>query len=128
MDRDLAPAYRTIRDTLEAELDALGFRLDADTYHYSSFGSAQAEYHRRGLRLRLTWDGKDRWAWVVYAAQPTSAFPDPRSYRDLDSGECGRSAFGPSLTSEAEVVGRARELVERIRSVAAGKNPRRRAV
>ena len=128
MDRELDPVYRTIRDALEPELTAQGFRLASERHDYAAFGSAQTEYYRRGLRLRLTWDGKERWAWVTYAPQPTSAFPRPDTYRDLDAGRSGLPAIVPSLRTPVEAVARAADLIQGLHTVLAQLTSNGRAV
>jgi hypothetical protein len=119
MDRQLAPVFRTIRDALEVELAANGFRLASETLHYELFGSGSAEYTRRGMRVQLTYDGKDRWAWVTYAAQPTGAFPHPTTYRDLDADQPDTPTYAPSLGTTEQAAERAAQLIARLRAVLA---------
>jgi ribosomal protein S18 acetylase RimI-like enzyme len=38
----------------------LGFELAVEHHDYLTFGAAHAEFRRRGLHLRLVWDGKER--------------------------------------------------------------------
>ncbi len=119
MNRQLAPVFQSIRDALEAELLTHGFHLASETIHYDAFGSGSAEYARRGMRVELTYDGKDRWAWVTYAAQPTPAFLDPMTYRDLDAGQPGSPTYAPSLRSPRQAAERAAQLISRLRLVLA---------
>ncbi len=115
---------RALLDILEPELTALGFRLDSEVYHHAAFGSADLEYYRRGTRVRLTWDGKDRWAWMNLAAQPTSAVPSPNTYRHLDAGHVDPSSLSPRLATTEHTTIRAHELIERLR-VALASTPSR---
>jgi hypothetical protein len=57
-------AARTVFDTL---LASFGFKLSAEHVDYESFGTAWVEYYRRGLRLRLVWDGKEGFLLVLVA-------------------------------------------------------------
>jgi hypothetical protein len=120
MERQISPVFQTIRDALETELMTHGFRLASETIHYDAFGSGSAEYSRRGMRVQLTYDGKDRWAWVTYAPQPTTAFSDPTTYRDLDAGQPGMPTYAPSLSSTSQAAQRAEQLIARLRIVLAG--------
>lgn len=61
MDRKFDPVYRQARDAVEVLLDRAEYRLASEVHHPDAFGSAEAEYRARHERLRLTWDGKDRW-------------------------------------------------------------------
>jgi hypothetical protein len=117
MERQLAPVFQAIRDALESELVTHGFRLASETIHYDAFGSGSAEYTRRGMRVQLTYDGKDQWAWVTYAVQPTAAFPHPTTYRDLDAGQLDAPTYAPSLRSPDEAAERAAQLIARLRAV-----------
>ena len=117
MQRQLSPVFQTIRDALETELTTHGFRLASETIHYDAFGSGSAEYARRGMRVQLTYDGKDRWAWVSYAAQPTDAIPHPATYSDLDAGQPSTPLYAPSLSSPFQAAERAAQLIARLRAV-----------
>ena len=76
--------FRRAREVLEPILSSKGFTLAAE-YHYPEvFGSAQADYKRKGLRLQLVWDGKDRWLWMTYAAPEGNRYPRPEEYRSLE--------------------------------------------
>jgi hypothetical protein len=79
--------YRRARETLDPILSEKGFTLAAECHYPESFGSADAEYKRRSLRMRLIWDGKDRWLWMTYAPQPGNSHPRSDAYRSLESGE-----------------------------------------
>src|SRR5262245_29897786 len=115
MERALDPVLRALLDTIEPELGVLGFRLASEAYHHSAFGSADLEYERRGARLRFTWDGKDQWAWMNLAAQPTAAFPKPSSYSNIDAPFTSPAAVAPWLSTPEQGVARGRELVDRVR-------------
>jgi hypothetical protein len=120
MERTLNPVLRAVLDTIEPELGALGFRLASEAYRHSAFGSAELEYERRGARLRFTWDGKDHWAWMNLAAQPTAAFPNPSRYSNVDAAFTSADAVAPWLSTPEQGVMRGRELVERVRIALAG--------
>lgn len=117
MDRQLAPVFQSIRDAVETELAAHGFRLASETVHYEAFGSGSAEYTRRGMRVQLTYDGRDRWAWITYAAQPTGAFPHPTTYRDLDAGQPDAPTYAPILSTPEQAEARAAQLIARLRGM-----------
>ena len=119
MDRTLSPVLRALLDTIEPELATLGFRLDDETYNHAAFGSASLEYSRRGSRLRFTWDGKDRWGWMNLAPQPTSAFPRPDTYVDLDQDYTKPGSYASQLSTADQGVARGRELLGRLKSALA---------
>jgi hypothetical protein len=119
MNRDLDPILRVLLEGLEADLDPLGFRLDAEAYHHAAFGSANLEYSRRGARLQFTWDGKDRWAWMNLAAQTTAAFPRPDAYGNLDAGHTVPGQFAPRLSTREQASRRAAELIARLKDALA---------
>lgn len=79
--------YQQARTTLEPLLEARGFKLAAECHYPEAFGSAHAEYRRRGMRLRLMWDGKDRWLWMTQAPQMNNASPLEDTYRDLETAD-----------------------------------------
>jgi hypothetical protein len=114
MNRILNPVILGIRDVVETELERLGFRLSSEQFHYEAFGSAQFEYHRRGTRLRLVWDGKDQWAWISLAPQPTDAFPHPSTYRDIDAPFVKPNSMARFLTTTEQGRARADELIRHL--------------
>jgi hypothetical protein len=65
---------------LSPALGELGFELAVEHYDYLSFGSAYAEYRRRGLNLRLLWDGKEQ------ALRAESSPPTLQSWTNLEAG------------------------------------------
>jgi len=87
--------YRKARETLEPVLRNHGFELAAECYYPEAFGSAHAEFKRTGLRVRLVWDGKDRWLWMSYAPQEGDAHPKPGTYRSI--GSPAEEASTPAL-------------------------------
>ena len=111
MDRTLDPTYQRARDRLEAILDAQGFRLASENHLPEAFGSAEAEYKRRGLRVQLTWDGRDRWLWLKVA--PVQESPNTRSHpstwRDLET-VVNAVPVGAYLQGDAIVERRIKEL------------------
>ena len=116
MDRELDPVFLAVLSVLEPALSELGFRLVSETHHFASFGSAETEYHRRGVRLRFIWDGKDRWTWLTAAQQPSSAFPRPDTYRDIDFPFVSGNTVAPSLRTPEQGHARGIELVARLTS------------
>lgn len=66
MDRPQYPVWQQCRSAVEPVLDFLGFRLATESNHYSSFGSASAEYERSDMRIELFWDGKEMGRHVLY--------------------------------------------------------------
>lgn len=116
MDRTLDPTYQRARDRLEAILDGQGFRLASESHAADAFGGAEAEYRRRGLRLRLTWDGKDRWLWPRVAPAPESnGHPAPTAWRDLER-EIDAVPAAALLREEAVVERRIQELERALRA------------
>lgn len=59
--------FRGAKAAFDELLAGFGFDLAVERYDYESFGSAYAEYSRRGLRLRLVWDGKEGGLLVEFA-------------------------------------------------------------
>lgn len=115
MDRLLPTAYQQARERLEAELGAAGYRLAAETFLPDAFGSADAEYVRRGGRLRLIWDGKDRWLWCQVAATPDSGgHPAPGEWRDLET-QLGLAPTGRMLRVAEVIADRIDELERAVR-------------
>src|SRR6267378_2742432 len=81
--RDLPEAFAQARTTLEPKLELLGFRSASEAYYPEAFGSAHAEYSRRGRRVRLVWDGKDRWLWFQITV-PGVLHPSTKDWTDLE--------------------------------------------
>src|SRR6187399_1621793 len=102
MDRTSDPVMLAIRHVVEAELSRLGFQIASEQFDYDAFRSASFEYWRPGARVRLTWDGKDRWAWVNVAPQLTKAFPPQDSYVDVDARFVAPNAMASYLTTVAQ--------------------------
>lgn len=69
MDRPQHPVWQQCLSAVEPVLDFLGFRLATESNHYSSFGSASAEYERSDMRIELFWDGKENWIDAHYATR-----------------------------------------------------------
>jgi hypothetical protein len=61
-------------------LAELGFELAVEHYDYLTFGSAYAEFRRKGLNLRLLWDGKER------ALRAETSPPALQSWTNLEAG------------------------------------------
>jgi hypothetical protein len=114
MDRTLSPVVLVIRRLVEEDLERRGFHLASEQLHYDAFGSAQFEYCRRGARLRLIWDGKDHWAWISLAPQPTGAFPHPDAYHDIDGSTGKSTSVVPFLTTTEQGRVRAHELLRNL--------------
>ena len=85
MNRDLDAVYLQARSAVEDILDHAGYRLAAESHYFDAFGSAHAEYRGRHERVRLVWDGKDRWLGLS-VAKVASSNQHPRSedFRPLD--------------------------------------------
>lgn len=81
--RDWAVPYVMARLQLEPILQEFGFSLASEALQPESFGSSQADYTRRGERLRLMWDGKDRWLWI--AVSTGGERPSYHQWTDLES-------------------------------------------
>ena len=85
MDRALDPVYLQARAALETILAHAGYQLASECHHPDAFGSAEAEYRGRNERLRLTWDGKDRWLGLAAAPSRGSSYhPGPSDWRPLE--------------------------------------------
>ena len=65
---------------LTPPLAQLGFELAVEHYDYLSFGSAYAEYRRRGLSLRLVWDAKEQ------ALRAETSPPTLQSWTNIEAG------------------------------------------
>jgi hypothetical protein len=53
------------------------FRRAVESYNYASFGSAYAEWSRRGEIVRLVWDGKEQWLVVESTKSGDLMRPSP---------------------------------------------------
>ena len=84
MNRDLDTVFLQARTALEPLLESKGFSIYGESHYPGSFGSAEAEYQRRGLRIRLTWDGKDRWLWLQVAPKDSNRLAKPSEWKDLE--------------------------------------------
>ena len=84
MNRDLDPVFLQARGALEPLLASKGFSVYGESHHPGSFGDAETEYQRRGLRIRLTWDGKDRWIWLQVAPKDGNRLAKPGEWKDLE--------------------------------------------
>jgi hypothetical protein len=85
VNRELDPVFLQARGAIEPLLESKGFSIYGESHHPGSFGSAEAEYQRRGLRIRLTWDGKDRWIWLQLAAKDGNRLVKPSEWKDLET-------------------------------------------
>jgi hypothetical protein len=85
MDRTLNPIYLEARAAFEAVLSRAGYSLIHEEHSPAAFGSAFAEYRHRLRRVRLLWDGKDRYLGLSTAetAAPNQ-FPSPNAWRPLE--------------------------------------------
>jgi len=81
--RDLPDPFRLARSQLEPALASAGFRLATECYDPEAFGSVYTEYVGRGRRLRLIWDGKDRWLWIE-AGPAGEEHPSLADWHDLE--------------------------------------------
>jgi hypothetical protein len=68
--------YRTARTRFDHLLvDEYKFKLAYEQYDYESFGNARVEYSRRGIRLRLIWDGREGILTLQYQRRALSRIP-----------------------------------------------------
>ena len=72
MERALDPIFIQARTVIEDVLDSAGYHLAAETHYPDAFGSADTEYRGRHERIRLVWDGKDRWLGLSIAKTAAS--------------------------------------------------------
>jgi hypothetical protein len=105
--------YQQARATLDPLLKARGFQLASECHYPEAFGSAYAEYRRPGMRLRLTWDRKDRWLWMTHASQVDKAIPPDDMYRDLEASDAGALPSALMLRKGPVTDERIRQLVDR---------------
>ncbi len=85
-------------------LTGYGFRLAVEQYRHESFGSAEIEYVRRGLRFRLTWDGRD--GILSVAVAEVSGHDHASEWSDLELLVSGQHVS----TDEARAPGRVQQL------------------
>jgi hypothetical protein len=64
-----ATAFERARERLVPVLEAYGFRLAEVERPAREGENAYAEYFRRGIRLRLVWEGRERALWVESARE-----------------------------------------------------------
>jgi hypothetical protein len=85
MDRSLDPVYIEAREACEVVLSRAGYSLLHEEHSPAAFGSASAEYRHRLSRVRLVWDGKDRFLGLAVAETGApNQFPAPGSWRPLE--------------------------------------------
>ena len=85
MDRELDPVYVQARMAIEKVLDAARYQLASERHDADAFGSCAAEYRGPAERIRLTWDGKDRWLGLAVAkAAAPSQHPAPGEWGPLE--------------------------------------------
>jgi hypothetical protein len=82
-DRELPRPFLLGREQLEPELVSAGFRLASDQFDPGAFGSALSEYRGPARRLRIVWDGKDRWLWIQ-VSRPGKEHPAYNDWSDLE--------------------------------------------
>ncbi|MGV3720168.1 MAG: hypothetical protein ACO1SX_04585 [Actinomycetota bacterium] len=58
--------FQNAQQALSPVLTTFGLTLYEEHYHARAFGGAVAVYGRRGLALRLIWDGKERALSIDY--------------------------------------------------------------
>lgn len=85
MDRPIDPVVLQARAVLEPTLERLGFAIASEYYGPEAFGSINTEYRRRGHRVELAWDGKDRWLWLKVAPSGSNGMAVPQSWQDLEA-------------------------------------------
>jgi hypothetical protein len=85
MEREINDIYLAGRVAIEAVLDSAGFRLASECHYPDSFGSAHAEYRGHHQRVRLVWDGKDRFLGLSVARVTNgSQHPAPDHWQSLE--------------------------------------------
>jgi hypothetical protein len=107
MDRALDPVFSRARDTIETVLDSLGYQLAAESHYPDAFGSAHAEYRGHHERIRLTWDGKDRFLGLSVARTASSnQHPGEMDWRPLEPAlPSATSQFlRPGPVTEARII------------------------
>ena len=109
--RNLDPVFRTALERLEPVLYKHGLSVAAECHYPEAFGSAYVEYTRRNLRLRLMWDGRDRWLWAQYVRPEGNAHAPSESYLAL---ETELPVEGAQRLSEALAGRRVEELAQRL--------------
>jgi hypothetical protein len=106
MQRNLDPVFLQARSTVEELLDAAGYQLAAESHYPDAFGSAEAEYRGRHGRIRLVWDGKDRWLGLSVAHTAASnQHPQPSEWRPLEPERSSAPAqfLGPGALAKARI-------------------------
>ena len=115
MERALNDIYLAARAEIEAVLDRAGFRLAGECHYPDSFGSAHADYRGRHQRVRLVWDGKDRFLGLSVAPVMNSGqHPAPDHWLALEPANA--AAPVQSLQPGAGADGRIAELRDALRS------------
>ena len=115
MERSLNDIYLAARAAIEAVLDPAGFRLAGECHYPDSFGSAHADYRGRHQRVRLVWDGKDRFLGLSVARVTNSGqHPAPDHWHSLEPADAAApvQSLQPGLGAE----GRIAELRDALRS------------
>lgn len=105
MNRELDPIYLAARTLVERVLDAAHYRLAGESHHPDTFGSAHAEYYGRHERIRLFWDGRDRYVGLAAAPAPSAdRMPARDAWRPIDGDE-GPPAYGlvPGAGADARI-------------------------
>src|SRR4051812_36498387 len=114
MDRARDDIYLAAREAIEAVLDSAGFRLAGESHYPDSFGSADAEYRGRHQRVRLVWDGKDRFLGLSVARVTNSGqHPAPDQWHPLEPVH--GAAPSQFLRAGPGADGRIRELTDALR-------------
>ena len=109
--RNLDPVFRTALERLEPVLYKHGLSVAAEWHCPEAFGSAYVDYKRQNLRLRLMWDGKDRWLWAQYVRPEGNAHVPSEGYLALETELPAGSA---QRLSEALAGRRVDELAQRL--------------
>lgn len=67
--------FRTAKVRFDQLLETYGFRLAVEHYDHEHFGNGWAEYSRRGIRLRLVWNGREGVLALTYQRRMLSRIP-----------------------------------------------------
>lgn len=119
--------FQEAKARFDRVLEAYGFRLAAEHYDYEHFGDGWAEYSRRGIRLRLVWDGRDEVLRLGFRRQMLSRIP-LGSWVDVEATDAEPRPFvrGQSPARLDALEAAARQLLETLHTPAHKRRQRKR--